>query len=126
MPSANALIIDAASDTNREELARMVKLYEIPDFVKQANLDFTMNPDGISINSYADPVRRKFACHTAAATWVSGMYFHEKKAEYHPKDRQRIESRLESYVDYWRIRPAYNTLVKEANNLISQELPDSS
>ena len=126
MPSANALIIDAASDTNREELARMVKLYEIPDFVKQANLDFTMNPESIAINSYADPVRQKFACHTAAATWVSGMYFHEKKAEYHPKDRQRIESRLENYVDYWRIRPAYDVLVKQANDLISQELPDSS
>lgn len=126
MPSANALIIDAASDTNREELARMVKLYEIPDFVKQANLDFTMNPESIAINSYADPVRQKFACHTAAATWVSGMYFHEKKAEYHPKDRQRIEARLENYVDYWRIRPAYDVLVKQANELISQELPDSS
>ena len=73
MPSANALIIDAASDTNREELARMVKLYEIPGFVKQANLDFTMNPEDLAINSYADPVRQKFACHTAAATWVSGM-----------------------------------------------------
>ena len=126
MPSSNALVIDAASDTNREELARMVKLYEIPDFVKQANLDFTMNPDSVAINTYADPVRQKFACHTAAATWVSGMYFHEKKAEYHPKDRQRIESRLESYVDYWRIRPAYDTLVKKANELTSQELPDSS
>ena len=126
MPSANALIIDAASDTSREELSRMVKLYEIPAFVKQADIDFTMNPKDIAINTYADPVRRKFACHTAPATWLSGMYFHEKKAEYHEKDRRRIESRLESYVDYWRIRPAYDKLVKRANTLISQELPDSS
>ena len=67
MPSSNAQILDAASDTSREELARMVKLYEFPDFVKQANLDFTMNPENIAINTYADPVRKKFACHTAAA-----------------------------------------------------------
>ena len=79
MPSSNAQILDAASDTSREELARMVKLYEFPPFVKQANLDFTMNPENIAINTYADPVRQKFACHTAAATWMSSLYFHEKK-----------------------------------------------
>ena len=126
MPSSNAQILDAASDTSREELARMVKLYEFPPFVKQANLDFTMNPENIAINTYADPVRQKFACHTAAATWMSSLYFHEKKAEYHPKDRERIERRLENYVDYWRIRPDYDSLVKRANTLTSQELPDSS
>jgi len=126
MPSSNASVIDAASDTNREELARMVKLYEFPDFVKSANLDFTMNPADIAINTYADPVRQKFACHTAAATWLSALYFHEKKAEYHPKDRKRVEDRIESYVNYWRIKPAYDVLVKRSSELVSQELPDSS
>jgi hypothetical protein len=126
MPSPTTQILDPASDVNREELARLSKLYDFPDFVKQADISNTMNPENPAATTYADPVRQKFACHTAAATWLSSLYFHEKKAEYHPKDRNRIEHRLQHYVDYWRIKPAYDEVVKQANDLTSQELPDSS
>ena len=108
MPSPTIQILDPASDVNREELARLSKLYTFPDFVKQADISQTMNPENPAVTTYADPVRQKFACHTAAATWLSSLYFHEKKAEYHPKDRNRIEQRLQHYVDYWRIRPVYD------------------
>ena len=126
MPSSTAQILDPASDVTREELARLCKLYSFPDFVKQADLSQTMNPENVAVTTYADPVRHKYACHTAAATWLSSLYFHEKKAEYHPKDRSRIEQRLEHYVDYWRIRPAYDDVVKKASELTSQELPESA
>jgi hypothetical protein len=126
MPSPTIQILDPASDVNREELARLSKLYDFPDFVKQADISQTMDAENAAVTTYADPVRQKFACHTAAATWISGLYFHEKKAEYHPKDRNRIEQRLQHYVDYWRIRPAYDEIVKKAEALDSQELPDSS
>jgi len=126
MPSPTVQILDPASDVNREELARLSKLYNFPSYVKQANITQTMSPDSPAATTYADPVRRKFACHTAAATWLSGLYFHEKKAEYHPKDRSRIEQRLQHYVDYWRIRPDYDAVVKTAADLSTQELPDSS
>ena len=126
MPSPTIQILDPASDVNREELARLSKLYNFPDFVKQADISQTMDPENAAATTYADPVRQKFACHTAAATWLSSLYFHEKKAEYHPKDRNRIEQRLQHYVDYWRIKPAYDSVVKEAEVLASQELPDSS
>lgn len=126
MPSPTIQILDPASDVNREELARLSKLYNFPDFVKQADINQTMNAETASPTTYADPVRQKFACHTAAATWLSSLYFHEKKAEYHPKDRNRIEQRLQHYVDYWRIRPAYDGIVKKAEALASQELPDSA
>lgn len=126
MPSSTAQILDPASDVTREELARLCKLYSFPDFVKQADLGQTMNPENVAVTTYADPVRHKYACHTAAATWLSSLYFHEKKAEYHPKDRSRIEQRLEHYVGYWRIKPAYDEVVKKAGELASQELPDSA
>jgi hypothetical protein len=126
MPSPTVQILDPASDVSREELARLSKLYTFPDFVKQADISRTMNPENPAVTTYADPVRQKFACHTAAATWLSSLYFHEKKAEYHPKDRNRIEQRLQHYVDYWRIRPVYDEVVKKAGDLASQELPDSS
>ena len=126
MPSPTIQILDPTSDVNREELARLSKLYDFPDFVKQADISQTMDAENATVTTYADPVRQKFACHTAAATWMSSLYFHEKKAEYHPKDRNRIEQRLQHYVDYWRIRPAYAEIVKKAEALASQELPDSA
>lgn len=126
MPSSTVQILDPASDVNREELARLSKLYVFPDFVKQADISQTMSPENPAATTYADPVRKRFACHTAAATWLSSLYFHEKKAEYHPKDRSRIEQRLQHYVDYWRIRPDYDSVVKKAGDLTTQELPDSA
>ena len=125
MPSENT-ILDPASDANLEELARLAKLYDFPAYVKQADIDFTTNPTNIGVNAYADPLRKKFACHTKAATWLSGLYFNEKKAEYHPKDRKRVAARLEKFSDYFGIRSAYDAVEKQASELNSQQLPDSS
>ncbi len=125
MPSKNT-VLDPASDVNLEELARLSKLYDFPDYVKQADINFTTNPASIGVNAYADPVRKKFACHTKAATWLSGLYFNEKKAEYHPKDRTRISARLEKFADYFGIRNAYDDIEKQAAALNEQQLPDSA
>ena len=127
MPSPSVAILDPASDTNREELARLTKLYEFPAFVKKADLDATMNPSRVAVTTYADPVHKRFACHTAAATWLSGLYFQEKQAEYHPKDRARIQQRLDEFVDYFSIRGHYDTMCKHAADLHKEsELPDSA
>ncbi len=121
-------IIDPANDSNRSELVKLAARYEFPAFVSEADLDSVMNPEGgIAVTSYADPVRKKFACHTAAATWVSAMYFHDKIAEYHPKDREQICNRFDKLADFFAIRPAYEALVKKAEQLKgANELPDSA
>ena len=127
MPSPSLTVIDPSSDTNHEELARLVKLYDFPDFVKRADLQETMHPERVAISTFADPRNKMFKCHTAPATWLSALYFHEKKAEFHPKDRQRIQDRLEHYVDFFRIQGDYDNLVKQADDLHKEaELPDSS
>ncbi len=127
MPSPSATILDPASDASREELARLTKVYSFPDFVKKADLDATMFPRQVAATTFADPANRKFACHSAAATWLSGLYFNEKKAEYHPKDRERIEQRLIKFAEYFKIKPAYDSMCKQASALHSEtELPDSS
>lgn len=126
MPSSS-VVLDPASDLNRTELTKYARCYEFPQFVKAADLDSTMNPGEIAITAYADPVHKKYACHSAAATWLSAVYFHEKSAEYHPKHRNRICERLERFADYFGIRAAYNDVVKRANALRQDEhLPDSS
>lgn len=126
MPSPS-IVTDPTTDTNKAELVKLAQRYEFPAFVKSADMDATMHPENIAITAYADPVRQKYACHTAAATWLSAVYFHEKSAEYHTKDRARICERLEKLADFFAIRPAYDKVVKQAELLKgSDQLPDSS
>jgi hypothetical protein len=127
MPNPS-LILDPAADINKSELTKLAKRYNFPDFVKSADMDSTMNPSTpVPITAYADPVRKKFACQSAPATWLSAIYFHEKSAEYHPKDQKRICERFEQMADYFAIRPAYDSVVKRAKELQgSDQLPDSS
>lgn len=124
MPSP-FVTLDPADDKNRTELVQIAKRFELPDFVKKADLDTTMDPGRIAVTAYADPVRKKFACHTAAATWLSAAYFHDKSAEYHIKDRERICERFEKFAEYFSIRPFYDLIVKKAAES-RNTLPDSS
>jgi hypothetical protein len=126
MPSPS-VILDPTDDRNRVELVKLAQRYEFPQFVKEADLDTTMAPAQIAVTAYADPVRKKFACHNAAATWLSAVYFHEKSAEYHIKDRNRICDRFEKFADYFAIRPLYDAIVKKAEAMRGRDnLPDSS
>lgn len=126
MPSS-LTVLDPVSDVNHEELARLVKLYDFPTFVKKADLANTMRPGNVGTGAFADPRFKRYPCHSAAATWLSGLYFQEKRAEYHPKDQARIEQRLDRMVDYFKIRPSYETMVKQAKDLHKEaELPDSA
>lgn len=126
MPSLSATI-DPTTDKNKTELTKLARRYAFPDFVRSADLENTMHPEDIAVTAYADPTSQKYACHTAAATWLSSAYFHENSAEYHPKQRERICERLEKFANYFGIRKDYNELVKRAHDLMgSDQLPDSS
>jgi hypothetical protein len=125
MPAA----VDQVADTNGVELFRLSQLYPFPEFVKKADLGIVMKPGPLAVTVYADAVRRQFPCHNAASTWVSAAYFFDKRAEFHPKDAARIEARLDHYVDYWRIRPAVETLRTkhaEYTKSAADGLPDSA
>lgn len=127
MGSTSSVILDPASDKAYVELARLSQLYSFPDFVKSAAMESTMHPNGVAVTTYADPRRRLYPCHSAAATWLCGLYFQEKKAEFHPKDQARIQQRIEHYVDYFDIRGAYDAMVKRAGELRQgNPLPDSA
>lgn len=124
---SSVTVQDFASDANNEELARLVKLFDFPTFVKRANIDNLKRPPHGAVSSFADPRHKMFSCHSAPATWINGLYFQVKKAEYHPKDRSRIEQRFERMADYFKIRSAYDAMVKQAGDLQKEaELPDSA
>src|SRR6516165_5832337 len=101
--SHTAKRLDHIADTAGQELYRLSQLYEFPDFVKKANMEVVFNKTPVSVHLYADPINKQFPCDTAVNTWLSALYFAEKRAEYHPKDQTRIEHRLSHYTDYWKI-----------------------
>lgn len=122
-------IVDPCADRNKSELVRLSRLFDLPDFVKQADIDNTMHPKEPAVSVFADPVRKKFACHNAAATILSAVYFHDKSAEYPEKDRKLVQERLEKAADFFRVRPDYDAVVKTASDLHLRRgspLPDSS
>lgn len=126
MPSPS-IVLDPANDKNKAELVKIAQRYDFPQFVRDADLETTMAPETIAVTAYADPVHKKYACHSAPATWLSAVYFHEKSAEYHPSEQVKICERFKRFSDYFGIRPAYDAIVKRANELRgSDQLPDSS
>jgi hypothetical protein len=120
---------DHVADTGGTDLVRYAQLYDFPEFVKQANHEHTFRPGELAVTVYADPVRKQFPCHNAASTWLSALYFTEKQAEFHPKDRTRIQERLNYYVGYWGIAaPVNKMMAKHAayNRDAESQLPDSA
>lgn len=121
--------VDQLADANGLDLIRYSRMYEFPDFVKSADYGLTNAPEALRAGSLADPVRNQFPCHTKAACWLSALYFNEKAAEFHAKDREPIRRRLENFVDFWGIRPEYerlNVRCGELHKSAEEKLPDSS
>lgn len=123
--------VDHVADASGSELLRLYGLYGdvIPDFVKRADYDKVMRPGRQPVTVYADPVRHQFPCHNAASTYLSALFYHEKRAEFHPKDQARIESRLDHYIDFWAIRGPVDRLLEARTSRVkaaADELPDSS
>lgn len=129
MPSNQDQVHDAA--TGGRELHRLTRLYDLPAFVKQSdtNVDLFLPPGQVS-GLCADPQNNQFPCHTKAATYWSHLFFLEKQAEFHPKDRVKIAERLAQFADqYPSIKPALESIRKRHAELYKDaeaQLPDSS
>lgn len=120
--------IDHVADKNGVEFARLARLYDIPDFVKKADFQKTFSDKPVAKQHYADPLHNQFPCDTRARTFLSCVYFTEKRAEFKDKEAQRIQNCLDRYIEYWGIKKAVDDfLVKhnEYNKEAQAKLPDS-
>jgi len=118
---------DHVSDANGAELHRLSKLYPIPGFVKQANMDQTMRPQDLPPTVYGDELNRRYPCHNSASTWLSHLYFHDKKAGYNPTKQAHIKQRLDHFAKYWGIKGACDELATrevELTKNADDQLPD--
>lgn len=123
------MFTDQVSDLHHRELALFSRLYAFPAYVKQASIDETCSPQGLPSTAYADARDRKLPVHTKAATFLSWLFFLEKRSEIHPVLRDYIEGRLTKQAEYWGIQGDVQSLREKhaaLNNDVTGELPDSS
>lgn len=121
-------LLDHVSDRGGVELVRLAAEHVMPDFVKRADLTELCRERKGSLSIYGDPVNKRYPCDDSASTWLSHLYFLDKKAAMHPKTAAKIDQRLRSYATYWgisgdadRLRASMDVTEKRA----AAELPDS-
>jgi hypothetical protein len=89
-------VLDPINDKNKSGLFKVAEAFELPDFVKTANMDATLHPVNIAKTAFADfPSSLRYPCHTAAATWMSTAYFQLKKASFNTAEQKRIKDNLQ-------------------------------
>lgn len=109
--------LDHVADSNGVELHRLFQLYDIPGFVKKASRSESFPAKPLAHSVYADEMDRQFPCHNAASTYLSALFFQEKRAELHPTPAARIEQRLDKNVEYWGIKGAVDEMRARHNEM---------
>lgn len=95
--------VDQVDDVSRSVLHKISCLVDVPHFVKQASADDADSVQSLQQTVFADPVNRKFPCHTKSATWLSQLYFLESRHLYPKTAAVRIQDKIDKAADYWGI-----------------------
>ena len=120
-------VLDPTTDKQRIELTKLAQLYEFPDFLKQADIEETMSPSDIPLNSYALPQASMYPCHTKAGTALSIIYYFDKRGEFPLKTQVMIEDRLAKAADYFDLSDFIEEIEKKAEDANKPTtLPDSA
>lgn len=106
-------IIDQTDDRNGQKLYSIINnATELPEFVKSASSEDIYGPDeGLPNHVFADPMRRKFPCHTPAATWISASFYKESKDQLPKKLSGWIVDRLKSAAQKFNIQTLIDSVL---------------
>jgi hypothetical protein len=89
-------VLDQTQDTDGREMHRLIQQHPLPPFCKQASSEAFMGSGA----AYAFPPRKLYPCDTAAATWLSTLFFLDKRAEFTPEQGAFIESQLDRFARF--------------------------
>lgn len=97
--------------------------------MKNASAD-RLNGDATTMarHLYAEPSKKLYPCHSAAATWMSALWFAEKQASFDVKSAAAIEEKIRSSATYFGIGGLVNDLMRkvaETTHTTIANLPDS-
>lgn len=120
--------LDQAHDVSGRETHRLTTLYPQPDFVKNAAHEKLSGAADLPRHLYADQRHKLYPCHTAPATWMSALFFTDKKAQFDAKEAEAIQSKIHQAAEYFGIRGAVAELEEKMAASAAQDinsLPDS-
>jgi hypothetical protein len=87
--------MDQVSDSGYTQLHEIHQLYgEMPEYVKSASVSETFSPQGLTANSYADIIGKRFPVHTKAACYVSALYFIENQSQLPKSAKALVADRI--------------------------------
>lgn len=115
-------VLDQTGDLNGQQLYRLSRLYQLPPFVKAASSDDIYGNDELQAHQYADPTHRQFPCHTAPATYISALFFFDKRAGMDSEEARFIDGRLDDLAFFHGISERISTLREKL--AATQNLPE--
>lgn len=116
-------MLDHTQDISGRETHRLLSLYPAPDFVKSAEQErLTGDREKLARHLYAEPHKQIYPCHTAPATWMSALWFAEKRAEFDDKTAAAIEERIKTSASYFGIGGLIEQLMEKVAADNSNEL----
>jgi len=123
------VVLDHTQDLSGKETHRLTSLYAPPEFVKEASHDrLHGNPETLPAHAYGDATERVYPCHSAPATWMSALFFFDKKAELNPVRAEAVEERIMKSAQYFNILPQIEELKTKVSHDARHDmnrLPDS-
>ncbi len=123
-------ILDHTQDVSGRETHRLLSLYPAPDFVKNADHGrLAGDREKLARHMYAEPFNKIYPCHTSAATWMSALWFAEKRAEFDEKRAAAIEDKITTSAKYFGIhglvRDLMHKVAENTNNELSKLSDDN-
>lgn len=100
--------LDHTQDISDRETHRLTTLFPRPEFVKAASRERTHGDDTLPRHVYADAHNKLYPCHSAAATWLSALFFTDKRANFDEKTAAAIHDRILAAAEYFGI---FDTIV---------------
>lgn len=116
-------ILDHTQDISGTETHRLTSLHEPPEFVKEA--DHTRlhgDPEMLPAHVYGDQTTRTWPVHSAPATWMSALFFFDKKAELDPKKAEVVERRILDAAKFFNIGPQVDELKTKIGQSLAHDL----
>ena len=120
--------LDQAHDVSGRETHRLTTLHPSPDFVKAAAQDRLQGDETLPRHLYADQNNKLYPCHTAAATWMSALFFNDKQAQFNKVASEYIRTRINLAAEYFGIAGLVGELEEKMAAEIGQslnQLPDT-
>lgn len=116
-------ILDHTQDISGTETYRLTQLFDPPEFVKEANHErLHGDPEMLPSHVYADQSTRTWPVHSAPATWMSALFFFDKKAELDRRVAEVAEPKILEAARYFNILPQVEQLKTKIAESVAHDL----